>query len=543
MSFQGFVKGAGSMRRRTFLLAGGAAVLAPMTGVTVLAQETSKKGGQVNFASWPAPTHLTSAITTAAPDIFVGPKFFDGLLEYDFGMKPVPSLAESWEVSEDGLRITFKLRQGVKFHDGHPFTSKDVAFTLMNITKVHHGRGRSTFANVTAVETPDEHTAVFVLSRPSPAVLKSLESREVPIMPAHLYEGTDIMNNPHNIDPVGTGAWKLAEYKVGESIVMERNPDYWREDMPNIDVLTIQYVSDPATMTALLESGSIDIVTDSKIPLSDVAHLRDGGQFDITDRGYETFSVIQLMDYRLDNEILAKKEVRQALAHAIDLEWIAENVYHGYSAAATSPIHQDHSEFYTTEGVAAYPFDRAKAEEMLDAAGHPRGADGVRFNLTMVSTPWGSEPHRTAEFIREQFRQIGINLEIVTSDMGTYVKRVFTDRDFDLHMGLATSGADPVIGVHRFYKSSAISPGLAFTNISGFRNDEVDALLDAAELELDSAKRREQYVRFQQIIMDELPSLPIVACNRLTVSNKRVHDHTMGAIGAIGSMSYAWVED
>lgn len=543
MSFHDFAKGAGSIRRRTFLLAGGAAMLVPMTGKSLLAQEAPRTGGQINFASWPTPTHLISGITTSGPDTFLGMKFLDGLLEYDFGMQPKPGLAESWEVAEDGLRITFKLRQGVKWHDGEPLTSKDVAFTVMQITKVHHGRGRSTFANVTAVETPDEHTAIFVLSDPAPAVMKSLDSREVPILPAHLYEGTDIMSNPHNTKPVGTGAWKLVEYKVGESLVLERNPDYWREGKPNIDVMTIQYVGDPATRTALLESGTVDVVTDSRIPLSDLERLRETGNFEITDSGYESYALMQVMDFRLDHEILGKKEVRQALAHAIDLEWISQNVWYGYSPAATGPIHQDHSEYYTTDGVTSYPFDLAKAEEMLDAAGYPRGADGTRFELTMVASPYGDEPLRTSEYMREQFRQIGINLVIVSSDTGAYVKRVYTDRDYDLNMYVAASGADPVVGIHRFYKSSAIKPGVAYTNISGFQNEEVDALLDAAEIELDAAKRREQYKRFQQVVMSELPSLPIIATKQITVVNKRVHDHTLGAIGAVGSIAEAWLED
>lgn len=530
-----------TMRRRTFLAAAGASFLLPLTGSVSLAEDAPKKGGQINFAAWPPPTYLNGAITSAGPDPIVA-KCFDGLLEYGFGMAPEPSLAERWDVSDDGRRITFHLRQGVKWHDGEPMTSKDVAFTIMEMTKVHHGRGRTTFADVTSVETPDEHTAVFILSRPAPAILKSLDVTEVPIMPAHLYEGTNILENPVNTKPVGTGPWKFVEYKIGESVVLDRNDGYWREGLPNVDVMTIQYIGDAATRVALLESGAIDIVPHSMVPLSDIERLRESGVFDVTQRGYETFASLQFIDFRLDHEILGKKEVRQALAHAIDHEWIAQNIWYGYSFAATGPIHQDHSEYYTTDGVPSYPFDLAKAEEMLDAAGHPRGSDGVRFEVTMAPIPWGDEPLRTAEYIREQFRQIGVAMKIVTSDMGAFVKRVYTDRDFDMNIISGTSGPDPVIGVHRFYKSSSFSPGVAFSNGSGFRNEEVDALLDAAEAELDPAKRREQYKRFQQIVMEELPSLPFLAANRLTVANKRVHDHTTGAVGAVGTMARTWVE-
>jgi len=526
--------------RRTFLAAAASTAALPMLPGDVFA--AAKAGGQVNFAAWPPPTYLTSAVTTAGPEIMLGSKFFDGLLDYDFGMKPKPSLAESFEISPDGKRITFHLRKDIKWHDGKPFTSKDVAVTLMQITKVVHGRGRVTFRNLTGIETPDDHTAIFVMSKPSAAVIKSLDSIEVPIQPAHLYDGTDIMKNPNNVKPVGTGPWKLVSYKIGESVVMERNADYWRKNMPHIDTLTIQYVNDTATRTALLETGDVDVVPYSMVPLPDVDRLKKTGKFDITDKGYETLLSLQFMDFNLEHPILKKRDVRQALAHAIDPKWVAENVWMGYSYAATGPIHQDQTEFYTTDGVPSYPFNLKKAEELLDAAGHPRGANKIRFEITMAPLPWGDEPLKTAEYIREQFRQIGVQMNIVTSDMGAFVKRVYTDRQFDLNMIIGTSGADPVIGVHRFYLSTAFKPGVAFGNGSGFKNAEVDALLEAAEVELDAAKRRDQYKKFQQIIMTELPSLPIIACNRLTVSNKRVRDHTVGADGAIGSMAEAWLQ-
>lgn len=526
--------------RRTFLSGVAGTFVLANTSTALLATEKQKSGGQANLISWPPPQYLTTAFSTA--EIHYSSKFFDGLLTYGFGMEPQPCLAESWDISADGKRIVFHLRKGVKWHDGNPFTSKDVAYTIMELTKVHHGRGRVTFASVVDVETPDDHTAIFVMSAPAPAVMKSLNSIEVPIMPEHLYKGTDILKNPYNTKPVGTGAWKLLEYKVGESLVMERNPDYWREGEPHIDILTIQIVGDAATRSALLESGAVDIVPHSMVPLSDVKRLDESDALEVSDRGYETMASMNFMDFRLDHEILGKKEVRKALAHAISPAWVAENVWYGYSKAATGPIHQDHSEYYTTDGVPSYPLDLAKAEQMLDAAGHPRGTNGVRFELTMAPSPWGDEPLRTAEYIREQFRQIGISMTIETGDMGAFVKRVYTDRAFDVTLVSANSGPDPVIGMHRFYKSTSFKKGVGFSNASGFKNEEADALLSATEAELDRDKRREQYKRFQQIVMEELPSLPIIAVSYLTVANSRVRDHTVGAVGAIGSMAEAWVE-
>ena len=148
-----------ALDRRKFLAGLTASVTLPSVlatpGTTAIAQSRAPKtGGTVTTVGWPGPTYLNAAITTAGPESFLSPKFFDGLCGYDFGMKPTPALALSWETTADGLRTTFKLRPNVKWHDGKPFTSKDVAFTFMQVIKVHHGRGRSLFADLETIETP-----------------------------------------------------------------------------------------------------------------------------------------------------------------------------------------------------------------------------------------------------------------------------------------------------------------------------------------------------------------------------------------------------
>lgn len=530
-----------SLNRRTFLGGTALGVLALACPGSLLAAEP-KAGGVVTVVSWPPPSYLTSAITTAGPETNLGAKFFDGLFEYDYGMVPRQALAESWSVSDDGLRITFNLRKDVKWHDGHPFTSRDVAFTVMEILKVLHGRGRVTFGAVSAVETPDEHTAIFVLERPSPAMLKSLDAVESPIMPAHLYEGTDIMKNPHNIDPVGTGPYKLESYTVGESIVMVRNPDYWNTGRPHLDRVVMRYVSDSATRTAMLETGEANLVSFSLIPPLDIKRLGEDPGFTVTQKGYETILSMCFIDFNLRNPILANEKVRHAIAHVVDKNWIIENIYFGFGYPATGPLHQEQADFYTAEGVPVYAPDLAMAEKLLDEAGYPRDASGKRFSIGIDPLPWGDEPLRISEYMREQLRQIGVELTIRTADMAGFVKRIYTDRDFDMNMVVGTSGPDPTIGVHRFYVSSNIKEGVAFSNGSGYSNPEIDEILAEAQLEMDLDKRKKLYADFQAIIMRDLPSLPLVATNRASVSTANLRDHTDGAIGSFGSLSAAWLE-
>jgi len=211
------------MRPAKLLLGLGAALCA----LTSFAQaEEPVRGGNVTFLMSPAPQILTSAITTAGAEQVVSSKISDSLFTYDYDLNPKPLLAEGFSVSDDGLRVTINLRKGVKWHDGKEFTSEDVAFTTMEVWKVLHGRGRTIFGNVTAVETPDPYTAIFVLSKPSPGMLKSLAAQQAQILPAHLYKGTDIATNPANLKPIGTGPFKFVSFAPGDNLVLERNPDY-----------------------------------------------------------------------------------------------------------------------------------------------------------------------------------------------------------------------------------------------------------------------------------------------------------------------------
>jgi peptide/nickel transport system substrate-binding protein len=536
-----------ALDRRKFLMGLAAGVALPsmlaVSGRSYAQSATPAQGGAVTTVAWPGPTYLNAAITTSGPESFLSPKFFDGLCGYDYGMKPKPALALSWEISEDGLRTTFKLRPDVKWHDGKPFTSKDVAFTFMQVIKVHHGRGRALFADLETVETPDDLTAVFVMNRPAPAMMKALDGRESPIMPRHIYEGTDILQNPANTAPIGTGAFKLTSYERGSNIVMERNPDYWDSGKPHLDQLIIQYIPDPATRTAMFESGQCDIVYLNFLPALDILRLAKEPDFEMDQKGYETSASTQQMDFNLDREHFKDKRVRQAVAHAFDLNWITENIWHGFGKPGASPLHHEQKEFYTTEGVPSYPYDLKKAEALLDEAGYPRGANGVRFELTIDPTPYGEESLPTAEYMREQLRQIGISAKIRTEDYAVFIKRCWTDRDFDICVYTAAMGADPTIGVQRFYWSKNFKPGVAFSNGSHYENPEVDALLEASQIELDPAKRKEQFRKFQQLVMGDLPTLPICETTRATIANKKVKDYTVDALGgALGNMASCWVE-
>ena len=175
------------------------------------AQATPQKGGTLVMVVQPEPPTLASYQSTAGPVGQVTTKVYEGLLEYDFSLKPIPSLAASWTVSPDGKTVTFKLQPNVKFHDGKPFTSADVQFSVMEVLKKVHPRGANTFRAVTAVDTPDPLTAVFRLSEPAPYMMMALSSYESPMVPKHVFGTGDITRHPNANIPVGTGPYKFVE--------------------------------------------------------------------------------------------------------------------------------------------------------------------------------------------------------------------------------------------------------------------------------------------------------------------------------------------
>ena len=204
------------------------AAVAALSVLTAPQAWAQKPGGTLVQITQPEPPNLAPYISTVGPISQVTAKVFDGLLEYGFDLKPRPSLAESWTESADGKTITFKLRKDVTFHDGKPFTAADVQFTVMEVLKKNHPRGMATFRDVTAVETPDAHTAVFKLSVAAPYIMKALASSESPILPKHVYERGDIKTHANANNPIGSGPFKFVEWRRGEFVRLDKNANYWR---------------------------------------------------------------------------------------------------------------------------------------------------------------------------------------------------------------------------------------------------------------------------------------------------------------------------
>ena len=527
------------MSRRAILLSGAAAgVAAMLPGGMAWAQSA---GGTAVMTIAPEPNAMVSAFNSASPVAVISGKMVEGLVRYDWDLQPQPELATGWEIAPDGLTVTFTLRQGVKWHDGTDFTSADVAYSIMELLKQHHPRGRAVFASVERAETPDDHTVVLHLSQPAPAMMAALAGWESPILPKHVYEGSDPLTNPANNAPIGTGPFKFAQWERGSHIILERNPDYWDEGKPYLDRLAVRFYADPSARVAAFEAGELHLGGDGPIPLNEVARFRDNPGFVVEERGIEMNNSLDILECNLRNEHLARVEVRHALMHAINRELMLGTVWYQLAELLTGPIPQSLPHFHT-DNAPAYPYDPDRANQLLDEAGFARGAGGMRFTLRLIWPAVGDTYDRAGQFLRQQFREVGVDLVLQSADVPTFIRQVYQEYDFDLSMFPSSVTADPTIGSHRFYHSQFIRQGTPFVNASGYDNPKMDEVLDAAAVEPDPDKRRALFHEFQRIAMEDLPILPLARPIYVTIANARLKDFMTGPEGVRNGLGAAWLE-
>lgn len=508
--------------------------------------QAQQQGGGIVITTTPEPSLITNALSSAPTTAEIATKIFDGLLEYDMDLTPKPSLATEWSISEDGKTVTFKLREGVKWHDGTPFTSADVAFSLLKVVKDYHPRGKSNLGPVETIDTPDDLTVVLNLAHPYVPLMKGLSSLEAPIVPRHIYENTDYRANPAVNAPIGTGPYRFVEWAKGSHIRLERNPDYWREGLPYLDTLTFRFIADSATRAAGVESGEIDVATFGTINPVEMRRLEKTDGISIAYGGYEAIAPVMMLELNTAQAPFDKKEVRQAVAYALDRQRIIDTVWYGFGKPAVGPI----SSFvkgagaWTNEGVRDYTVaDRLEiAKKLLDDAGYPAGADGKRFKIVHDVATFGEDWRRMGEVIRQQLGRIGIEVELRTRDYPTFVREVHNNYDFQMTSTWSIGMADPTLGVQRNTWSKTINKEVPFGNVSQYSNPEVDALWVAAQTEADPAKRNEHFHNLQRLLVEDSPIIWIMDMDLVAMQRDRVKDLITSPLGLRGGLYDVWVE-
>lgn len=399
------------------------------------------------------PGQLNPAVSTASPLHSVAGTMFSGLVLLAEDGTPRPDLALSWTVQDGPTPVwTFTLDPAARWHDGTPVTSADVAHTFTEVLFRHHARARAGLApSVAAIETPDPQTVVFRLSRRNPAFLAQLDVTEAPILPRHIFAGTDpLAARP----PVGSGPFRFVEHRRDDRVVMARA---WGS---GYDRLVFRIIPEPATQIAALQQGEVDLLV--RVAPADVARL----PADATQRrmrgGPGGSNCVMTLAFNLDRVPLAQ---RRAMAQAIDRPALLARLAHRQGRVAASPLHSGLGAFAAPGVLDALPFDRAAARQSLGA---PASLDLVAF------AAFG----RWAEALREDFAAIGLTLRPRLLDPAAMAQAVFARRDFDTTLVSYCHGPDPEIGARRLFDSAAI--GIPFGNAAGFRDPSVDALLAEA---------------------------------------------------------------
>lgn len=515
-------------RRQLLAYAGTTATLLQLTPRYSFADDTPVRGGTLKLHIAIEPPILVNLTHTAGAAVYITGKITEGLLTYDFDLKPLPQLATAWDVSDDGLEYTFSLRQGVKWHDGQDFSADDVVFSLQTL-KAANPRGRATFANVASITALDPHRVQLKLSKPAPYLLTALAACESPIVARHVYQDAPAQNHPNATAPIGTGPFVFKEWVRGSHVILERNPHYWDGPKPYLDKLIVRFIADSAATVAALEAGEIDISTGG-VPLSDIDRIKLNPRLRIEDRGEPYINGITRVEFNFDNQYLQHHAVRSAIAHAINLEFIRKTIFLGYGQPLYGPISPAMKNFYAAD-LPRYAFDVAKANQLLDEAGFVRDAKGVRFKLTLDPLPGPETYRRTADYIKQALAKIGIQVTLRSQDFATYVKRVYTDRDFDFTLNGMSNLFDPTVGVQRLYWSKNFQPGVPFSNGAHYSNPEVDRLLEAAAVETDVQKRFALFAEFQRTIAQDLPDLGISTLVNPIVYDSKVNRFFIGAEG------------
>lgn len=483
------------------------------------AQESATRGGTLVVAIVADPGHLNPAITTSGATHTAAELIYNGLLGRDERGDPTPDLAERWTIEQGGAVYRFRLRDGVTWHDGKPFTAGDVKFTFEEVLLKFHARTKASMAGALAgIDAPDDRTVVFRFKQPYAPLLLQLDATEAPIVARRVYQGGDPQTNPANVNPIGTGPFKAVWYRKGAEIRLARNPTYFKPGLPYLDEIVMRIIPDAGTQVLALENGEVDFLWG--VPGPHQARLRADARFRMAQTSYHPggSNCIMTVGFNLDRPALKDARVRRAVAHALDRDAFLKQILFGEGRVATAPISSEMA-WAHVRGLSLPGFDRAEAERLLDAAGWKkeqgatrvaRGAagvaDGTPLAIDFLHFPAFA---KYGELMRQHLGAVGIEVTQRPLEPSVFAPTVFKNRAFDTNVISYCNGPDPEIGVRRMYHSSQIGPA-PFTNAAAYRNDKVDALFDQASRTVERDRRSALYRQIQEIVAQDLPYVWVV---------------------------------
>lgn len=439
-----------------------------------------------------SPTHLDPRYATDANSAHISGLIFDGLTRVGADSRPEPHLAERWEALSDRAYV-FHLRKNVTFHDGKPLTAEDVKFTYEWVLETkNRSPKRAELQALKSVDVLGPHVIRFELSSPHAPFP---ESTTLGILP----RGSPVYDSPRR-KLIGSGPFSLSEFLPGEKAVLKSNPHYWG-GAPSVSGLVFKIIPDAVVRALEFKKGNVDLIQNDIEPDMLPWLKRE------TNASISAFqgTIFQYLGTNLEHPVLRTREVRQAIAQAIDRELIIRHLLKGLATPATgllSPLHWAYE-----PSARRWDYDPEEANRLLDRAGFP-DPDGEgplpRFKLSYKTTTVDLR-RRIAEALKEQLRRVGIEIEVRAYEWGTFYSDI-KKGNFHLYSLAWVGIADPDIYFSLFHSGSVPPHG---NNRGRYRNPEIDRLLEQGRKTLDPEARRRIYSRVQKTLALDLPYIPL----------------------------------
>ncbi len=455
-------------------------------------------------ASIGEPNTLLPVLASDSASSEINGLIYNGLIRYDKDFKWEGELAESWEISADGLVITFHLRHDVRWHDGKPLTAADVLFTYqMFVDPETPTAYAESYRQVAHAEVIDPFTFRVVYTKPyAPA----LGSWGIGIHPKHLLEGLtgdELAKSELTRNPIGTGPFRFKEWVSGEKLVLEANDDYF-EGRPYLKRVVYRIIPDQSTQLLELLSGGLDYMSLNPIQYKTQTDLP------AFKRRYKKYRYLAFgytyLGYNLKRPLFKDRRVRQALSYAINKQELVDGVLLGLGEVATGPYKTD--TWVYNDQVAKYDYNPEKARTLLSEAGWRDSdgdgtldKDGRPFEFTIVTNQGNDLRIKTGEIIQRRFKEIGVDVKLRVIEWAAFLKEFINPGNFDATILGWTGGPEP--DQYNIWHSSKTGP--RELNFVGFKNAEVDRLLEAGRRTFDQGERKKIYDRFQEILAEEQP--------------------------------------
>ncbi|QFU16967.1 ABC transporter substrate-binding protein [Microvirga thermotolerans] len=417
---------------------------------------------------------------------------YEGLVRIDRDGKVQPLLAKSWEIAPDGKTYTFRLQEGVKFHDGTTFDSADVKFAFDRARAPNSTNAqKQIFAPIESIETPDPATVVIKLKETSGNFLYYLGWGDAVIVAPETAE-----NN--KATPVGTGPFKFKSWTRGDRVELVRNADYWQKDKTKLESVTFRFINDPQAQVAALRAGDVDAFPNLGAPEL-FSELKKDPRFKAVAGNTEGEIVAGMNNAKKPFD---DPRVRRALMHAVDRKALVEGAYSGYGQPIGSFFSPNHPAFVDMTGVV--PYDPAKAKALLKEAGYGNG-----LSIT-IKAPQMAYASRSAELLAAMFAEVGVDMKIVPTEFpAKWIEEVFKNKDYDVTIVAHTEPLDIDIFARDNYYFN-------------YKNDRFKTLIAEAARTTDEKARFAKYAEVQKILAEDVPALFLFQLPKLGVWNAKL---------------------